>query len=546
MKKSGLLLVLLTFLCGTVFAADSNWNVESGNWYDDENWSGGKPVLSDTSGYINIKKSSTSVCTLNTDEGLFSKRWIMQNGQTLNIEDGGSFGATWSRCGRGSASFVNLTGSGTFIMNNDDLYLGLENGSMEWKMYDSSTLSVQGDDGDDSDELYLGEDGGTCLFQLNGSSITVNVDRVHVTANSAGGSATVGYVMDAAGASPIVTQRLYIGEAGTAYLNVSAAEELAQQDIVLIEVTSSYSIGGNGVFDALNDGPADEGSLILLGGNLYSLTYSYNASDSYNNDVALVFVRAAKNMANTPDPYDGEVLSSSPLTLSWTNPDPNDGSSDIVCTVYLGTSEDRSAMESVTLAPNVTTVDINEDNFPTCGIQPLPDANDYYWYVSCEDASPGFDSESGIGLTWTFSTDYNFPPVVDAGADQVIWGLPNVISLEGVITDDNKPAGASITVEWSQVSGPEVTIDSPDQIEATVSVTEAGIYEFMLSADDSDKQASDTVEVIVGSDSCEASYLSGTPYNTYDFNQDCVVDVLDFVDFAENWLNCTNTEEGCN
>ena len=87
---------------------------------------------------------------------------------------------------------------------------------------------------------------------------------------------------------------------------------------------------------------------------------------------------------------------------------------------------------------------------------------------------------------------------------------------------------------------------SPDNAASTsVTITVAGVYQFMLTADDSDKQASDTVEIIVGADSCQASILSGSYYNSKDFNQDCVVNLLDFADFTADWLACTNTLEPC-
>lgn len=300
MKKYGILLMVMCFMAGAVLAEDSNWNVESGYWSDGANWALGRVPLA-TDGYINIRQGAASVCTLNTDEGLFSSRLMMQNGQTLNIEDGGRFGTKWSRVGRNTAAYVNMTGNGTFVMNDDDLYIGLEGGSAEWKMFDSSSLMVQADDGDDGEELHVGYNNGYGLLQLNGSGITVNVDRIHFSnrADQGDPASTLEFVLDASGVSTIIAQRTYIAEAGTADLLLTdPGVTLTAEDIVLIASTGSYSIGGAGVFNSLNGGSASEGTLIALGGNLYSLTYAYEANaDGVLNDVALVLVPEPATLA---------------------------------------------------------------------------------------------------------------------------------------------------------------------------------------------------------------------------------------------------------
>lgn len=551
MKKFTLLLILLCCLC-TAFS-DTDWNVESGNWAVASNWTNGVP--DGTNGYINIRKSATSVCTLNTDEGLIAARWIMQNGQTLNIENGGRFGAQWSRVGRNTASYVNLSGNGTYMLNNDDLYCGLEGGSMEWRMYGTSSLITQGDDGDDGEEVHFGYNNGYGLLQLNGSGITVNVDRIHFSNRSDQGapSSTLEFVLDADGMSTIVTQRAYIAEAGTADLLLTdpGVTLVSEEDMVLIKATSTYGIGGNGVFDSLNGGPAEEGTLVVLGGNVYALTYQYNADDGSANDVALVFVQSGKHLATNPVPAFGTTVNIPPTTLSWINPDPNDGVSDITCTVYFGMAPadpNRNGMDSVTLAANANSVEINESNFPTYGAYPIQDANDFYWVVDCVDASPGIDPAFGKApVSWSFSTLYNQDPVVDAGSDQVDWGLPKTVSLSGSATDDGLPnPPAALTVTWTVLSGPDsAVINSPNAASTTVDITESGVYVFRLTADDGVVEVSDTVQVIIGEDSCQASYLSGENYSDTDFDHNCIVDLADFAEFAADWMACTNTLEGC-
>lgn len=547
MRRIGLL-VLCCILTGSVLATD--WNVDSGDWDVDANWTEGKP--DGTNGYINLTRTD-AVCNLDTDEGLISARWMQQNGNILNILAGGRFGAQWARVGRNSAAYVNMSGDGTYVMNDDDLYIGLESGYCEWVMSGTGSLVTQGDDGDDGEEVYVGEDGGTALFKLIGSGVTVDVDRIHLTANSAGGTATLEYVMDAGGASTIVAQRTYIGESGDAYLVLSATADLPGEDIVLMEATSGYDVEGPG-FTAINGVPATEGAIVFVGGNIYALSYVYDANgDSENNDVALVFVQSARFLATNPNPANGSVQSVSPTTLSWTNPDPNDGVSDITCTVYFGmepADPNRTGMDRVTLPANVSTIDINATNFPTYGAQPIEDVNDFYWVVDCVDASLSNPDLGKAPVSWTFSTYYNQVPVVDAGPDQVLYGdgvnYPTV-NLAGSASDDGQPdPPATLTVEWTVADGPEsAVINSPDATSTTVTLTESGVYEFELTADDGLAQTSDSLLVVVGIDSCEASFLNGEDYNEMDFDTDCDVDLADFANFAAEWLACSNTLEGC-
>lgn len=140
-------------------------------------------------------------------------------------------------------------------------------------------------------------------------------------------------------------------------------------------------------------------------------------------------------------------------------------------------------------------------------------------------------------------------PNVDAGDDLVTW-LGNsgtsgqeTVSLDGTVTDDG-----SYTVLWTQVDNgaPTVTIHNDDQEDTSVTITQQGVYEFMLTANDGTGQSSDTLEVIVGINACKASHLStGDDYSASDLNQDCIVDILDIASFAAKWLNCTDKLFSC-
>lgn len=248
--------------------------------------------------------------------------------------------------------------------------------------------------------------------------------------------------------------------------------------------------------------------------------------------------------ADWPIPYQGQTVQTSLAFLEWTNPEPNLPGGIITCDVYFGTEPNRPQMDMVTLAPGVNTVAVNSTNFPN--FAPIQEHQTYYWIVDVHDTTR---DEVLEGMAWYFYVNNNQAPVVDAGADQTTWGLPKVINLSGSVSDDGLPdPPALVTVQWTQDSGPAVAISPDNQLNTSVTIEQSGVYVFKLTADDSEKQASDTVKVVVGQTSCQASHLlTGLPYAAGDFNQDCIVDLEDFAELlSKNWQNCTDLLAGCN
>lgn len=244
--------------------------------------------------------------------------------------------------------------------------------------------------------------------------------------------------------------------------------------------------------------------------------------------------------ADYPDPAIGETVPPTLSQLSWINPDPNDGISPIRCDVYLGTEPNLLSMDMKALTPGEASVAITTDNFPNHGV--LSNNTLYYWLVDCHDPS----NEAGLipGEMWTFLVGQ--APTVDAGPDQSVWLDPNTVTvnLNGTTSDDG-----SYTVLWTQESNgaPNVTI-SPNTVDDTsVTLTERGDYVFRLTANDGILENFDTVRIVVGDDACDASHLqTGSAYNPADINQDCLVDLLDFVTLiADDWLGCTDTLTLC-
>ena len=91
----------------------------------------------------------------------------------------------------------------------------------------------------------------------------------------------------------------------------------------------------------------------------------------------------------------------------------------------------------------------------------------------------------------------NQAPSVDAGPDQTIT-LPNTAALTGTVTDDGLPAGGTLTITWSAVSGPgTVTFSNSDAPSTTATFSTSGQYVVRLTANDSLLSSSDEVTVTV-------------------------------------------------
>ncbi len=267
------------------------WAAESGNWDNGSNWNVG--IKPDPTWSIRLRNNS-SVCTLNTKEIPISSKLEVYNGQTLNVENGGYMGCGWSRFGW---STVNMTGNGTWLLNDENLIIGCNNkddGPCIWTMSDTSKIDITKTP--DKEILCIAEDNGVGILRLIGSAVTVNCRQLQLGNMQKPGalpsSATLEYVMDSDGVSTIhVDYRASLSQGdATAHLVLKAPEVLPQKDLVLIETKSSEKIIGNGVFDTLNGGSATEGTVLSLGGNQYTLTYQYDANgDGCNNDIALVY-----------------------------------------------------------------------------------------------------------------------------------------------------------------------------------------------------------------------------------------------------------------
>ncbi|MDD2763158.1 MAG: chitobiase/beta-hexosaminidase C-terminal domain-containing protein [Opitutaceae bacterium] len=105
----------------------------------------------------------------------------------------------------------------------------------------------------------------------------------------------------------------------------------------------------------------------------------------------------------------------------------------------------------------------------------------------------------GAGAAGKSPPDDNTPPVVDAGPDVVLASTGAVATLNGTVSDDNKPFGPP-AVQWSLVEGPGTATFADASAAATTATFSApGTYLLQLTASDGlTAPVSDLMEVRVG------------------------------------------------
>jgi hypothetical protein len=94
----------------------------------------------------------------------------------------------------------------------------------------------------------------------------------------------------------------------------------------------------------------------------------------------------------------------------------------------------------------------------------------------------------------------NQPPIVSAGPDRAatLNGGQATLAIDGSASDDGLPAGSSLTVAWSPVSGPApVTFSSPSSPDTNATFTAAGTYVLRLSGSDGTLTATDDTTLVV-------------------------------------------------
>jgi hypothetical protein len=79
----------------------------------------------------------------------------------------------------------------------------------------------------------------------------------------------------------------------------------------------------------------------------------------------------------------------------------------------------------------------------------------------------------------------NDPPLVSAGPDKTT-NIGISVSLDGSVSDDGRPVGSVLVVNWSKLSGPgEVTFSNQSAATTTATFSLAGSYILRLTVTDS-------------------------------------------------------------
>ena len=233
-----------------------------------------------------------------------------------------------------------------------------------------------------------------------------------------------------------------------------------------------------------------------------------------------------------PNPSDGANVSSGSCTLQWTLPEPNSIGEVVTCDVVFGTEPNMLLNTKIVDAEAVESVGVT-----------LATNEEYYWQI--KTYSDGLDYIEGP--VFTLNT-YNLAPDVDAG-DGDTWlpeSGPRQYTMSPFVSDDGRVA--PLTYEWTIVSdandlNPSSILD-PYVKNAVVELKEMGDYELQVEVYDGEYTVSDTALITVYPDACtHAVAQPGYEWLAADLNRDCVVDMLDFAQFAAAWLDYSYSEE---
>jgi fibro-slime domain-containing protein/RHS repeat-associated protein len=159
-------------------------------------------------------------------------------------------------------------------------------------------------------------------------------------------------------------------------------------------------------------------------------------------------------------------------------------------------------VNGVLRASRQTTVPMLANNLPvTIGVSPggfnfrgqIDEVNLFNRPLTPQEMLNIFNAKNG-GLC---KDQVNHPPAVNAGPDQTIT-VRDAATLQGTATDDGRPAGSTLSINWSVVSGPgAVTFENTQQAATTATFSLPGTYVLRLTANDSDLIGDDDVVVTV-------------------------------------------------
>ena len=307
----------------------------------------------------------------------------------------------------------------------------------------------------------------------------------------------------------------------------------------------------------------------------------------------------AAGKATDPDPKNDAVVGKDAVTaLSWINPDPNDPLDPVTSDVYFLDAGATELTEDPNMGPDNNDSGSTQIAFDTTdetvAAPTLADNTHYYWAVHCTDptADPNGNPVTTQGDIWHFYTG-DALPVVTAGPDQYMWlaqddsaldggeNDPNVLWFEVISTyeDDGKSDIVNVNIVtddwgWDPNSGEfgaekvsQVHTPNPDGPNGEHSGTVTAVYKTYTFGDDLDYPTDATAIPGWWNIRLEVTDASGTGTGTsfhridadcgsaadvdplddfdrtYDVNNDCINNLIDFAAFAEKWLDFSDKYE---
>ncbi|UCG57702.1 MAG: PEP-CTERM sorting domain-containing protein [Phycisphaerales bacterium] len=285
MKRLGLVVLLVCFLSGSVFASNDFSGV--GNWSNAEIWSQGYVPTGEEE--VKVRGDET-ICTLNTSTGDWGvgRRMRVYEGATLIVEDGAELlGAGWMRVGASNPGYVEQTGGLVSLQTGRDdsrLVIGDSGGSDGLYTISGGTLTYDVGEGDG--HLTLGDRGGMGKFTVSGSGSVIQMGSLRVGGREASRAATgtLEFLIDGLGVTPIQVNDVFLDPAGddsTATLIVDLLG-IGDADLsptyLLVENLGDNPV--NGIFDGM-----PEGTGVTLDTTVYNLTYVGGVG---GNDIMLI------------------------------------------------------------------------------------------------------------------------------------------------------------------------------------------------------------------------------------------------------------------
>jgi len=267
-----------------------------------------------------------------------------------------------------------------------------------------------------------------------------------------------------------------------------------------------------------------------------TITYAYTYANADRCRFMGVIIDGFASTAMNHNPANGETVdTANPLTLSWTNIDPN--GLPLFVDVWFGT-EPNEASAGYDMEPVVdhiedtTFVDVDASAVGT-----------YYWRI---DVTIG-DANTIKGKLLSFTTTDDPAPTVEIHTPAMMTWSDNPVTLDATITD----SGSSLlTYGWTAVpdgiGDPNITVDfdagaeDPEVTVTNLTGSMVTVTMILTAFDDAnpDEIAEASVEIDVYPDACEmAKNGLGTPVPVTDFNADCITDLLDFAEMASAWLD---------